>query len=318
MKRLIAMLLALCCLAALSACGKEEVPGPADMELQSDAPETSPSADPSDVPVSDEPVNGDADMQLVWDIGDSVCPGFDTVMDRGTYTLAGVECRLFYFVKESRFAGEACVAPDGTVYVDLDGTLNWKLAEANGDGTYVLVDAAALATPEATPEVTDEPEESAEPTPSPSPEGSSVNISGSYAWPVDGYTIITFAYGAGHSDGRSHAGMDISGGDIAGEPVRAAADGIVNYIGSDPEGFGNFVTISHENGEVTFSLYAQMDSITVEQGDTVSAGEVIGYVGMSGSATGYHLHFGVYETWDWDSHFDPMELYDNVDVTYWE
>ncbi|MBQ4320932.1 MAG: M23 family metallopeptidase [Oscillospiraceae bacterium] len=320
MKRLTAMLLAVCCLFALTACGAQTDPGPMDEELQSDAPDASPSASPSAEPEAAAPAVEDEDMQLVWTIGDSVCPGFDTVMDRGTYTLAGVECRLFYFVKESRFAGEACVAPDKTVYIDLDGTLNWQLAVQAEDGSYTLETATALLPPETTEEPTDEvideeDDDTAEETPEPTPEATPApTVYGDYVWPVDGYNIITYAFG----EGGGHSGMDISGGDIAGAPVLAIADGIVNYIGYDEEGYGDFVTISHENDDLTFSLYGQLESIIVAEGESVSAGEVIGYVGMSGSATGYHLHLGAYETWDWDSYFDPLILFDGVDVTYWE
>ncbi len=315
MKRLIAMLLAVCCILALAACGNDEKA--ADTDGASPSPSTSPSASPSasaEPEASQHPAGEDADMQLVWTVGESVCPGFDNVMDRGSYTLAGVECRLFYFVKESRFAGEACVAPDGTVYIDLEGTLNWQQA-IRGEGGYTLQPVAALASPEVSEEEPADTEESgddaaeATPTATPAP---TPTINGSYVWPVEGYNIVTYAYGAG--DG--HAGMDIAGVDIAGAPVRAIAEGIVNYIGYDEEGYGNFLTIGHENDDLTFSLYGQMDSIVVAQGESVSAGEIIGYVGMSGGATGYHLHFGVYETWEWDSHFEPMSLFDNVDITY--
>ena len=57
MKRLTAMLLALCCLFALTACGAQGDPGPMDEELQSDAPDASPSASPSAEPEADNTPN---------------------------------------------------------------------------------------------------------------------------------------------------------------------------------------------------------------------------------------------------------------------
>ena len=124
------------------------------------------------------------------------------------------------------------------------------------------------------------------------------------------------AYGAGTTEGYRHAGLDIAGSGIEGTPVLAIYDGYVSYIGNDSEGYGLYVTVAHENGDLTFSLYAQLADVAVASGDHVSAGDVVGYVGQSGSATGPHLHLGVYSTWDWSSHFDPMDLFPGVDVIY--
>ena len=75
-----------------------------------------------------------------------------------------------------------------------------------------------------------------------------------------------------------------------GEAVLAAAGGTVVESGYDVER-GNYVVIDHGDGLST--LYGQCRDFTVEEGDTVRAGEMIGAVGKTGMATGAHLHFEV-------------------------
>jgi len=74
-------------------------------------------------------------------------------------------------------------------------------------------------------------------------------------------------------------------------PIRAAADGIVIIArnnGGWNGGYGNYVVITHENGSQT--LYAHMSRPIVTSGQSVSSGQTIGYVGMTGLTTGPHLH----------------------------
>jgi murein DD-endopeptidase MepM/ murein hydrolase activator NlpD len=79
----------------------------------------------------------------------------------------------------------------------------------------------------------------------------------------------------------------------SGTPIHAAAKGtvILARTGGWNGGYGNYVIIDNGNGVET--LYAHMSSVKAETGETVSAGDVIGYVGMTGDATGPHLHFEV-------------------------
>ena len=56
-------------------------------------------------------------------------------------------------------------------------------------------------------------------------------------------------------------------------------------------GYGNYVVITHGNG--TQTLYAHMSHAIVSSGETVSAGQTIGYVGMTGLTTGPHVHFEI-------------------------
>jgi murein DD-endopeptidase MepM/ murein hydrolase activator NlpD len=88
---------------------------------------------------------------------------------------------------------------------------------------------------------------------------------------------------------RIHRGLDFAAG--WGEPVRAAADGIVSAAGWDG-GYGRQVRLEHR-GDLGTS-YSHLSSIVVQPGDRVRKGEVIGLAGASGLATGPHLHFEVY------------------------
>ncbi len=114
--------------------------------------------------------------------------------------------------------------------------------------------------------------------------------SSSFLWPVSG--SITSAYGwRTHpiSGERSfHEGIDIAAS--YGASVKASASGKVTHVGW-MGGYGRLVTISHGNGLET--RYGHLSGYAVNVGQSVSSGQVIGYVGQSGSATGPHCHFEV-------------------------
>lgn len=82
-------------------------------------------------------------------------------------------------------------------------------------------------------------------------------------------------------------------GAARGTPVRSAADGTVIIVrnGGWSGGYGNYVVITHNNG--TQTLYSHLKTAIVSFGQQVSRDQVIGYVGMTGRATGPHLHFEV-------------------------
>lgn len=88
--------------------------------------------------------------------------------------------------------------------------------------------------------------------------------------------------------GRNHNGIDI-GADINTE-IYAADDGEVVFSGVQ-DGYGNYISILHDNGIET--SYAHCNSLAVIQGDYVTKGQVIAYVGSTGNSTGPHLHFEV-------------------------
>ena len=151
------------------------------------------------------------------------------------------------------------------------------------------------ATPTPEPEATPTPEPEA--TPSPKPEQvpgyqvAETDRNGDFLWPVPGYGTVSQGY-----DATKHTGIDISA--EQGVAVIAAADGTVSHIqtwdGSTTTGdqsYGNMVQITHADERTT--LYAHLSKVLVSSGDSVSAGETIGYVGNTGNADGAHLHFEV-------------------------
>ncbi len=89
-------------------------------------------------------------------------------------------------------------------------------------------------------------------------------------------------------DGRNHKGTDILAPN--GTPIYAAEDGVVTYVGWE-SGYGYYCVIDHGDGVST--LYSHCSSITAKQGQTVSRGDYIAAVGITGRATAYHLHFEV-------------------------
>ena len=87
----------------------------------------------------------------------------------------------------------------------------------------------------------------------------------------------------------AHNGLDLIA--PAGEPVHAAADGIVSDVVKARKGLGNVVTIDHGNGYKT--RYAHLADIEVRKGRNVKKGTRLGYVGMSGNSFAPHLHYEV-------------------------
>ena len=112
-----------------------------------------------------------------------------------------------------------------------------------------------------------------------------------FLWPSYTTTLTSY-FGNRESPGgigsTNHKGIDI--GASYGTSIWAAASGTVT-LASWNGGYGNCVIVSHSNGYST--LYAHMSSIAVSAGQTVSQGQVLGYVGSTGNSTGPHLHFGV-------------------------
>ncbi len=87
----------------------------------------------------------------------------------------------------------------------------------------------------------------------------------------------------------NHNGLDMIA--PAGEPVYAAADGIVRNVVRSRKGLGNVVEIDHGNGYVT--RYAHLADIEVGKGRAVKKGTKVGYVGVSGNSFAPHLHYEV-------------------------
>ncbi|MGB4076095.1 MAG: peptidoglycan DD-metalloendopeptidase family protein [Minisyncoccia bacterium] len=96
-------------------------------------------------------------------------------------------------------------------------------------------------------------------------------------------------------NGSGHNGVDFSA--PTGTPIEAALGGSVLDTGNTDAtpgcySFGKWVVVTHANGLST--LYSHLSSISVTKGESVGTGAVVGYSGMTGYATGPHLHFAVY------------------------
>jgi len=128
--------------------------------------------------------------------------------------------------------------------------------------------------------------------------GLSANFSGDWTeiadapsmWPVEGRLGSGFGVREDpiNGEGKFHTGIDIDA--PYGTPVRAAADGDVTgeTMGA---GYGRQIVLNHGHDVVT--LYGHLSAIAVVPGQHVNRGQVIGYVGQSGRATGPHLHYEV-------------------------
>jgi murein DD-endopeptidase MepM/ murein hydrolase activator NlpD len=120
-----------------------------------------------------------------------------------------------------------------------------------------------------------------------------------FAWPAPGKVRRGFApraKGLGSRENASakartgpHDGIDIAG--AKGDPVRAAAPGLVWYAGKEPNLYGNVVIIDHGKG--WFSAYAKLSRVTVKKGETVRTGERVGLIGDTGSTPTTELHFEI-------------------------
>ena len=122
-----------------------------------------------------------------------------------------------------------------------------------------------------------------------------------FAWPTPGFVSLSSEWFEVR-EVYNHGGIDIAGAGIMGTPVVAAADGTVvatnsscthnwgkSYSCGCGGGYGNYVMISHAGGKMT--VYGHLTSLTVSSGQSVSRGQVIGYVGSTGNSTGPHLHY---------------------------
>lgn len=139
-----------------------------------------------------------------------------------------------------------------------------------------------------------------------------LNNTGAWYWPLPGQYYISSVFGGRTSPitGRweSHTGTDIPA--AGGTEIHAAQGGIVTVSGYNSS-YGNYCMISHGNGYVT--LYAHMRKLpSVKVGDTVKKGQVVGYVGTTGSSTGNHLHFELRVNGVRD---DVLKLFPNLPYT---
>ncbi len=126
-------------------------------------------------------------------------------------------------------------------------------------------------------------------------------------WPTLESSYITSPYGSRlhpiQGIVKNHDGIDIGG--KMGDPVYAAADGIVIYSQFNTGGYGNMIMIDHglnSNGVKIVTLYAHGNKLLKNVGDTVKQGDIIMEMGSTGNSTGPHVHFEVREN---GTHVDP-------------
>lgn len=111
---------------------------------------------------------------------------------------------------------------------------------------------------------------------------------GWFIWPTSGQITSPFGYRYIFGSTSFHQGLDIA--NAVGTEIYAAAEGTV--VWSAPKGtYGNLVKVDHGNGFTTY--YAHCSQLLVEEGDTVTQGEQIAFMGSTGRSTGPHLHFEV-------------------------
>jgi murein DD-endopeptidase MepM/ murein hydrolase activator NlpD len=123
-----------------------------------------------------------------------------------------------------------------------------------------------------------------------------------WVWPTTGrvtqpYGCTGFYYEPPYGSCKHfHKGIDIA--NVAWTKIRSASSGVVQYVGYNPYDPACcqawIVRIKHDNGLVGW--YAHMKPVRVSgarKGDRVKAGQLIGYMGATGMATGVHLHFGL-------------------------
>jgi len=109
-------------------------------------------------------------------------------------------------------------------------------------------------------------------------------------WPIEGRVASSFGERQDpiNGEGAFHSGIDIDA--PTGTPVRASADGEVSgaTLGA---GYGRQIVLDHGHDVIT--LYGHLSALAVVPGQRVMRGQVIGYVGQTGRATGPHLHYEV-------------------------
>ncbi len=152
-----------------------------------------------------------------------------------------------------------------------------------------------------------------------------INPNTGMQWPVSGFFGISAGFKSNDAVHRGHHnGIDIAGGGIAGQPIRAIADGYVTLVSNGcshnykkrgnccGNGYGNYCTINHGsltiNGSTSnyVAYYAHASRIIVSNGQYVKQGDIVGYVGTTGWSTGYHLHLGILRNGGW---INPYPLF---------
>ena len=240
-------------------------------------------------------LRGDTDFQAVFaDLGQSISKGepvLETLGDAWNQMLGGEEA------KPGGTAGENALYAAQVAWLSGFG-------RQTGTGTLGLkIDPQATPAVAATP--APQPEATPEPTPTPEPAVEHVDYTGpalpdntsmdkyrldvgETVSPVMGVLTSPFGWREHPVDGEEkfHNGVDLAVN--TGTQVKAFADGVVDYIGDDPDQYGLYLQISHANGVKSF--YAHCSQLLVSQGQTVKTGDTVALSGDTGNTTGPHLH----------------------------
>lgn len=131
----------------------------------------------------------------------------------------------------------------------------------------------------------------------------------SWTWPTESeHYIVVLNYGKYEAWGNEEwsPGIDIARGE--GTNIYAAYDGKVVIKESD-DSYGNYIMIDHNNGYYTLYAYLKDFAPGIEEGTIVQKGQVIGYMGSTGWATGIYLHFEVRTCPEQNCTVDPMTLF---------
>ena len=119
-------------------------------------------------------------------------------------------------------------------------------------------------------------------------------VAESYAWPVQDVGRVTSCFGPHRVFGtfRNHRGLDIAVNE--GTPILASRSGVAVYfqVSSGAQGYGTYVMLRHADGKYT--LYAHLQPrLSLQPGEAVTQGTILGFSGNTGFSTGPHLHFEV-------------------------
>ena len=132
-----------------------------------------------------------------------------------------------------------------------------------------------------------------------------------FLWPLPGRYNLSSLYGSRKhpvtGKANNHTGIDVPA--PSGTPIQACKSGVVT-TSTYNNSYGNYVVVSHSDG--TSTLYAHMSRRNASKGQTVSQGQVIGYVGTTGSSTGNHLHLEIRVN---GSRRDPINYFQSLPLT---
>ena len=128
--------------------------------------------------------------------------------------------------------------------------------------------------------------------------------------PVSNKDLSRMASGYGYrihpiyKTNKFHAGMDFSA--KSGTPIYATGDGVIHKARRSKRGYGNHIVINHGFGYKT--LYAHMSKYIVKKGQKIKRGDIIGYVGSTGTSVAPHLHYEVHKD---GKKINPVNFYYN-------